>query len=136
MVLLCSLHHIKGNVKIRVATPHFIENHVIISQSVLKFAHFFQGSTVWGKYFSNPIGLAAGFDKHAEAPEGILAMGFGFVEVGSVTPEPQPGNPLPRVFRLEEDQAIINRLEPWLTHTGMFFFIHMYIMFFYSALIL
>ncbi|EDO35448.1 predicted protein [Nematostella vectensis] len=64
---------------------------------------------VFGLQFSNPVGLAAGFDKHAEAVDGLLKMGFGFVEVGSVTPEPQPGNPKPRVFRLVEDQAVINR---------------------------
>lgn len=59
--------------------------------------------------FKTPIGLAAGFDKHGEAVEGLWKMGFGFVEVGSVTPEPQPGNPQPRVFRLNADSAIINR---------------------------
>eukprot|EP01126_Amoeba_proteus_P002252 TRINITY_DN10706_c0_g1_i3.p1 TRINITY_DN10706_c0_g1~~TRINITY_DN10706_c0_g1_i3.p1 ORF type:complete len:444 (-),score=93.70 TRINITY_DN10706_c0_g1_i3:139-1299(-) len=63
----------------------------------------------WGKKFNNPIGLAAGFDKHAEALPGLSALGFGFVEVGSVTPEPQLGNDRPRVFRLVEDDAIINR---------------------------
>ncbi|XP_041454393.1 dihydroorotate dehydrogenase (quinone), mitochondrial-like [Lytechinus variegatus] len=62
-----------------------------------------------GLEFTNPIGMAAGFDKHAEAMNGLLKMGFGFVEVGSVTPEPQEGNPKPRVFRLTEDKAIINR---------------------------
>ena len=62
-----------------------------------------------GLEFSNPVGLAAGFDKHAEVPDALLGMGFGFVEVGSVTPRPQPGNPRPRVFRLEEDRAVINR---------------------------
>ncbi|GLJ30003.1 hypothetical protein SUGI_0593150 [Cryptomeria japonica] len=64
---------------------------------------------VWGRKFSNPIGLAAGFDKSAEAVEGLLGMGFGFMEVGSVTPIPQEGNPKPRVFRLPEQGAIINR---------------------------
>ena len=64
---------------------------------------------VLGRNFPNPVGLAAGFDKHAETPDAMLALGFGFVEVGSVTPRPQPGNPRPRVFRLEEDRAIINR---------------------------
>lgn len=58
----------------------------------------------------NPIGIAAGFDKHAEAVIGLNNIGFGFVEIGSVTPEPQPGNPKPRVFRLVDDKAIINRL--------------------------
>lgn len=55
------------------------------------------------------MGLAAGFDKHAEAYPGLMKMGFGFVEIGSVTPRPQPGNPRPRVFRLKEDKAVINR---------------------------
>ncbi|XP_058797415.1 dihydroorotate dehydrogenase (quinone), mitochondrial [Phymastichus coffea] len=66
-------------------------------------------SSLWGLHFQNPLGMAAGFDKHAEAIEGLHKMGFGFVEIGSVTPEPQPGNSKPRVFRLPEDQAIINR---------------------------
>jgi len=59
--------------------------------------------------FAHPLGLAAGFDKHAEAINGLLDMGFASVEIGSVTPLPQDGNPRPRVFRLEEDRAIINR---------------------------
>ncbi len=63
----------------------------------------------FGLSFSNPVGLAAGFDKHAEAVDGALGLGFGFVEVGGVTPLPQPGNPKPRVFRLVEDEAVINR---------------------------
>ena len=67
---------------------------------------------MWGKRFSNPIGLAAGFDKHAEAYGGLLSMGFGFVEIGSVTPEPQEGNPRPRVFRLPQDNAVVNRSFP------------------------
>lgn len=58
---------------------------------------------------NNPVGIAAGFDKHAEAVEGLSKVGFGFVEVGTVTPNPQTGNPKPRVFRLPEDGAIINR---------------------------
>lgn len=63
----------------------------------------------FGLAFPNPVGLAAGFDKHAEAVDGALGLGFGFVEVGGVTPLPQPGNPRPRVFRLPEDEAVINR---------------------------
>ena len=58
----------------------------------------------------NPIGLAAGFDKNAEVPDAMLGLGFGFVEVGSVTPRPQDGNPRPRLFRLVEDQAVVNRM--------------------------
>ncbi|CAH1269603.1 Hypp4220 [Branchiostoma lanceolatum] len=66
-------------------------------------------SQLWDRQFRNPIGLAAGFDKHGEAVDGLLSIGFGFVEVGSITPKPQDGNPKPRVFRLLEDKAIINR---------------------------
>ncbi|KAK6477156.1 dihydroorotate dehydrogenase (quinone) [Huso huso] len=64
---------------------------------------------VLGQRFQNPLGIAAGFDKHAEAADGLFRLGFGFVEVGSVTPQPQEGNPKPRVFRLPADQAVINR---------------------------
>ena len=64
----------------------------------------------WGIQFPNPIGLAAGFDKDAEVFMPMLRLGFGFVEVGSITPRPQSGNPRPRVFRLAEDRAVINRL--------------------------
>lgn len=71
--------------------------------------YFFQKTSVLGQEFTNPIGLAAGFDKHGEAVDGLLKMGFGFVEVGSITPQPQPGNPKPRVFRLKQDRAVINR---------------------------
>jgi dihydroorotate dehydrogenase len=63
----------------------------------------------WGLKFANPIGLAAGFDKDAEVMDAMLALGFGFVEAGTVTPRPQPGNPRPRLFRLTEDEAVINR---------------------------
>ena len=58
----------------------------------------------------NPVGLAAGFDKDAEVPDQMLGLGFGFVEVGTVTPRPQHGNPKPRLFRLAEDRAVINRM--------------------------
>ncbi|MEO1135012.1 MAG: quinone-dependent dihydroorotate dehydrogenase [Pseudomonadota bacterium] len=64
---------------------------------------------VAGLSFPNPLGLAAGFDKDAEAPDALLDLGFGFVEVGAVTPRPQPGNPRPRVFRLRADAGVINR---------------------------
>jgi dihydroorotate dehydrogenase len=67
-------------------------------------------STVAGLVFPSPVGLAAGFDKDAEVPEEMLGLGFGFVEVGTLTPLPQPGNPKPRLFRLREDCAVINRL--------------------------
>jgi dihydroorotate dehydrogenase len=63
-----------------------------------------------GLVFPNPIGLAAGFDKNAEVPHAMLKLGFGFVECGTVTPRPQTGNPRPRLFRLPEDRAVINRM--------------------------
>lgn len=65
---------------------------------------------VLGRRFPNPLGLAAGFDKNAQVPDAMLALGFGFVECGTVTPQPQPGNPKPRMFRLAEDRGVINRL--------------------------
>jgi dihydroorotate dehydrogenase len=65
---------------------------------------------ICGLDFPNPIGLAAGYDKDARVPRAMLALGFGFVEIGSVTPRPQAGNPRPRLFRLSEDGAVINRM--------------------------
>jgi dihydroorotate dehydrogenase len=65
---------------------------------------------VMGLKFPNPVGLAAGLDKNGEAIEGLAALGFGFLEIGTVTPRPQPGNPRPRLFRLPEAEAIINRM--------------------------
>lgn len=65
---------------------------------------------VFGLAFPNPVGLAAGFDKDARAPDALLSLGFGFVEIGSVTPQPQGGNPRPRLFRLADDRAVINRM--------------------------
>ena len=67
-------------------------------------------STVAGVTFDNPLGMAAGYDKNAEVPDALLTVGFGFAEVGTVTPLPQSGNPKPRIFRLAEDGAVINRL--------------------------
>jgi dihydroorotate dehydrogenase len=64
----------------------------------------------FGLNFPNPIGMAAGFDKSAEAPDALLRLGFGFVEIGTVTPKPQIGNPRPRLFRLERDEAVVNRM--------------------------
>ncbi len=68
------------------------------------------GMRLWGLDFANPIGMAAGFDKNGEAADGMIGLGFGFAEAGTVTPLPQPGNPQPNLFRLEEDRALINRL--------------------------
>ncbi|KAI0929571.1 hypothetical protein AcV7_005064 [Taiwanofungus camphoratus] len=64
---------------------------------------------LWGQEISNPVGLAAGFDKNGEAVDGLFDLGFSWVEIGSVTPKPQPGNPRPRVFHLVTDSAVINR---------------------------
>lgn len=66
--------------------------------------------TAFGLPFKNPIGLAAGYDKDGRAVRGLVALGFGHIEVGTVTPLPQPGNPKPRIFRLVEDEAVINRM--------------------------
>jgi dihydroorotate dehydrogenase len=63
-----------------------------------------------GLHFPNPVGIAPGFDKNAQVPDALLRMGFGFAEVGTVTPRPQEGNPQPRLFRLAEDRAVINRM--------------------------
>ena len=71
---------------------------------------YLKATKLWDLNFSNPVGLAAGFDKQAEAMQGLHRTGFGFVEIGSVTPQPQEGNEKPRVFRLSEDTALINRL--------------------------
>ncbi|MCB2088712.1 MAG: quinone-dependent dihydroorotate dehydrogenase [Sphingomonadaceae bacterium] len=65
---------------------------------------------VAGITFPNPLGMAAGYDKDGEVPDALLGLGFGFAEVGSITPLPQPGNPKPRLFRLSEDRAVINRM--------------------------
>lgn len=64
----------------------------------------------FGLNFPNPVGMAAGFDKNGEVSDALLRLGFGFVEIGSVTPKPQAGNPRPRLFRLERDEAVINRM--------------------------
>jgi dihydroorotate dehydrogenase len=64
----------------------------------------------FGLNFPNPIGMAAGFDKSAEVPDALLRLGFGFVEIGTVTPKPQIGNKRPRLFRLERDEAVVNRM--------------------------
>ena len=67
-------------------------------------------TSIFNKKIHSQIGVAAGFDKNAEVYNSLFNLGFGFVEVGTVTPKPQFGNPRPRVFRLEEDEALINRL--------------------------
>jgi dihydroorotate dehydrogenase len=64
----------------------------------------------FGLNFPNPVGMAAGFDKNGEVPDAVLRLGFGFIEIGTVTPKPQIGNPRPRLIRLERDEAVVNRL--------------------------
>ncbi len=81
-----------------------------IRQILSHFTFVKNERTVFGITFPNPVGAAAGFDKQAKALHGIEAFGFGFAEIGAVTPLPQAGNPRPRLFRLNEDNAIINRM--------------------------
>ncbi|MGD9489127.1 MAG: quinone-dependent dihydroorotate dehydrogenase [Calditrichaceae bacterium] len=77
---------------------------------VYRFEHPSLNRELFGLTFKNPVGLAAGFDKNAEAVDALEGIGFGFVEIGTVTPKGQPGNPKPRLFRLVDDQGIINRM--------------------------
>ncbi|TKB97934.1 quinone-dependent dihydroorotate dehydrogenase [Pedobacter cryophilus] len=79
-------------------------------QSTFKFEHKSLEREVFGLKFKNPVGLAAGFDKNGEYIEELANFGFGFIEVGTVTPLPQPGNDKPRMFRLPQDEALINRM--------------------------
>ncbi len=78
--------------------------------SLYGFEHPKLNQQLWGLNFKNPVGLAAGFDKDAELIQTFPALGFGFLEVGTITPKPQDGNPKPRLFRLKKDRAIINRM--------------------------
>lgn len=77
---------------------------------MFSIAHPSLSRELWGLKFSNPVGLAAGFDKDAKFTDTLACLGFGFIEIGTVTPRPQPGNPKPRLFRLPSDKAIINRM--------------------------
>ena len=86
-------------------------SHVDLALSTLKrFQPPLKPKTVFGLVFPNPIGLAAGFDKNGVALPALAALGFGFIEIGTVTAKPQPGNPRPRIFRFPEQQALINSL--------------------------
>jgi len=82
----------------------------IIIKGIFRLNHPSLKRELWGLTFSNPIGLAAGFDKDGKYIKSMAALGFGFIEVGTVTPRPQIGNPKPRLFRIIKDQAIINRM--------------------------
>lgn len=81
-----------------------------VERLVTRYEHPALRQTLWGMEFPNPVGLAAGFDKDGLLVDPLLGLGFGFVEVGTVTPRPQPGNPRPRLFRLPRDKALINRM--------------------------
>ena len=89
-------------------------NRFWLGKQVLKTAYQFKHPDLqrklWGITFPNPVGLAAGFDKNAEYLEDMAALGFGFIEIGTVTPRPQPGNDQPRMFRLPQDGGLINRM--------------------------
>jgi dihydroorotate dehydrogenase len=79
-------------------------------RGLYNFQHPSLEREVFGLKFPNPVGLAAGFDKNAALTDELAALGFGFVEIGTVTPRPQPGNPTPRLFRLPKDEALLNRM--------------------------
>lgn len=81
-----------------------------ILKSLFTVSHPSLEKTLWGITFPNPVGLAAGFDKDAKYTDSLACLGFGFIEIGTVTPRPQPGNPQPRLFRLPQDYALINRM--------------------------
>ena len=96
-------------------TAHFLTINLLKLGVTGFFTKSFQNDKIlnqfiWNLEFNNPVGLAAGFDKNAEVIDPLLAMGFGFVEIGTVTPKPQYGNEKPRIFRLDKDKAIINHL--------------------------
>ncbi len=102
-----TIHHlIVGMLRI----IHYIPGGRLLMRACFTVRHPSLEREVFGLRFPNPIGLAAGFDKDAEVYDEIAALGFGFVEVGTITPKPQPGNPRPRLFRLPKDQALINRM--------------------------
>ncbi len=83
---------------------------IFFSEKKIKRQNEKIGKTILGLHFPNPVGIGAGFDKNAEMLGGFAQMGFGFVEIGTVTPKPQAGNPKPRLFRLPKDYALINRM--------------------------
>ena len=81
-----------------------------VLRGLYDFQHPSLAREVFGLKFPNPVGLAAGFDKNAALTDELATLGFGFVEIGTVTPRPQSGNPLPRLFRLPQDEALVNRM--------------------------
>ena len=89
---------------------HRLPGTAALLRRLYDFQHPSLEREVFGLRFRNPVGLAAGFDKNAELTDELAALGVGFVEVGTVTPQPQPGNPQPRLFRLPQDEALVNRM--------------------------
>jgi len=89
---------------------HRLPGTAALLRGLYDFQHPSLEREVFGLRFRNPVGLAAGLDKSAELTRELGALGFGFVEIGTVTPRPQPGNPLPRLFRLPQDEALVNRM--------------------------
>jgi len=83
---------------------------IALNNSVFNFQHKSLERNLFGLHFKNPVGLAAGFDKDAKLIDEMASFGFGFIEVGTLTPKPQPGNDKPRLFRLPKDKALINRM--------------------------
>lgn len=81
-----------------------------LNNAVFNFQHKSLETTLFGIHFKNPVGLAAGFDKDAKLIDEMASFGFGFIEIGTLTPKPQPGNDKPRLFRLQKDKALINRM--------------------------
>ena len=89
---------------------HYIPGSRMLLRAFCAVRHPSLEREVFGIRFQNPVGIAAGFDKDAEVYKELLSLGFGFTEIGTVTPKAQPGNPRPRLFRLPEDNALINRM--------------------------
>lgn len=102
-----TVHHlVVGLIKLSFRLP-FLKN---LFKQIYSYNHPSLKREVFGLEFNNPVGLAAGFDKNAEFFNEFSSFGFSFIEIGTVTPQPQPGNPLPRSFRLKKDNALVNRM--------------------------
>ncbi|WP_139924668.1 quinone-dependent dihydroorotate dehydrogenase [Hymenobacter sp. DG01] len=100
-------HHLVFN---NLKRAHRLPGAAALLRGLYDYQHPSLEREVFGLPFRNPVGIAAGFDKNAELTDELAALGFGFVEIGTVTPRPQPGNPQPRLFRLPQDEALVNRM--------------------------
>ncbi|RPD46440.1 quinone-dependent dihydroorotate dehydrogenase [Hymenobacter sediminis] len=100
-------HHLVFN---NLKRAHRLPGAAALLRSLYDYQHPSLEREVFGLPFRNPVGIAAGFDKNAELTDELAALGFGFVEIGTVTPRPQAGNPQPRLFRLPQDEALVNRM--------------------------